>query len=549
MAVETLSLAEHPAATGGRLAALVPAGRVARGALRGAMIWGTVAGVAAWLEVVQFAREYPTAADRARLLRMMGSNAGLDAIFGPSPKIDTAPGYAASHMLGVFGIIGAVWGLLAATRLLRGEEEAGRWELLLAGRTTRRRASAAAVAGLGIALLTFWAVTAGFYAAIGRSSDARFSLGSSLFAALATAAGAAIFLAVGALCSQVAATRRQAAGLAAAVFGVSYALRVVAYSGTSARWLRWATPLGWIDELRPLTGNRPLPVLFLVGALIVLVAATIALAGRRDLGSGILRARETAPARTRSLTGPFGLAARLDRGAVLGWGGGLAAGALVVGLITKGTEQLWANQTGGLFVRLTGATGGAVYLGIVFLLFASLIALAAAGQAAATREEEAEGYLDHLLARPVGRLSWLTARFVVSAGVLCAVGLLVGTFAWVGAAAGGSSIGLLRMLAAGVNLVPAGILVLGVGTLVHGVAPRVAATVAYGLVAWSFLLEVVGTSLRLNHALLDLSVFHFVARAPAADVRWGGAAALAAVGLTAAAAGAWRFARRDLAGA
>ena len=33
-------------------------------------------------------------------------------------------------------ILGAVWGLLTSTRLLRGEEDTGRWELLLAGQTT-----------------------------------------------------------------------------------------------------------------------------------------------------------------------------------------------------------------------------------------------------------------------------------------------------------------------------------------------------------------------------------------------------------------------------
>ena len=46
-------------------------------------------------------------------------------------------------------LLGAVWGLLTSTRLLRGEEDGGRWELLLAGRTTRRRAAAQALAGLG----------------------------------------------------------------------------------------------------------------------------------------------------------------------------------------------------------------------------------------------------------------------------------------------------------------------------------------------------------------------------------------------------------------
>jgi ABC-2 type transport system permease protein len=548
MAVETISsrrpvpAARHPG--------LASAGIVARSVQRGALIWGAVFGLTGWVLVTQFGKEYPTAAARARLVKTMGSNAGLQAIFGPSPQIGTAGGYMAAHAVGVVGIIiGAVWGLLAATRLLRGEEDAGRWEVLLTGQTTRRRATAGAVAGLGIGLLTLWAVTAAAYVAVGRSPDARFAVSASLFTATATVAPAAMFLAVGALCSQLAATRRQAAGMAAAVFGVAYLIRVVAYSGTTLRWLRWASPLGWVDELRPLTGSRPLPLVFIAGTIAALTALTIILAGRRDLGASVLPAHDTAIARTWLLTGPLGLACRLGRGSVLGWSAGLAAGGLIVGLSTKGTEQVWANQSGGIFARLAGATGGAIYLGIVFLLFAALVAMAAGGQVAATREEEAEGYLDHLLARPVARVSWLAGRFAVSAVGLAIVGVVAGLFTWAGAAATGAGLSFPTLLAAGVNVVPAGIFVLGIGTLVHGLAPRYAVAIAYGLVAWSFLLEIVGASLGLSHWLLDLSVLHHIARAPAAPVQWDMAAILIAIGIAAAIAGTLAFAHRDLKGA
>ncbi len=136
-----------------RYPGLAPAGIVARRAVRGALIWGAVFGLMVWTLVSQFSKEYPTAAARAMLVKTMGSNVGLQAIFGMAHQIDTIPGYTAYHMIGVLGIIGAVWGLLAGTRLLRGEEEAGRWELLLAGQTTRRRAAAGALAGLAAGIL------------------------------------------------------------------------------------------------------------------------------------------------------------------------------------------------------------------------------------------------------------------------------------------------------------------------------------------------------------------------------------------------------------
>ncbi len=105
------------------------------------------------------------------------------------------------------------------------------------------------------------------------------------------------------------------------------------------------------------------------------------------------------------------------------------------------------------------------------------------------------------------------------------------------------------MLAAGVNVIPAGIFVLGTGTLVHGLAPRFAAIAAYTVVAWSFIVEIIGADLRVSGWLLDTSVLNHIARAPAVPVQWDMAAVLAGLGIAAAIAGAVAFARRDLAGA
>src|SRR6266508_757743 len=501
MAAETIASRRAPAA---RFPGLAVVGVVARRAGRGGLLWGGVFGLMVWSLATQFAKEYPTAADRARLVATMGADVGSQAIFGPAHHLDTLAGYTAYHVIAVGGIIGAVWGLLAATRLLRGEEEAGRWELLLAGRTTRRRAAAGALAGLGVGVLAMWAVTAAVTVAVGRGTDAGFSTSASVFLAVAAVAATGVFLAVGAVCSQLAATRRQAAALAAGVFGVGYLLRAVAAGGTSLRWLRWASPLGWVDELRPLTGSRPLALLPIVASVAALVTLAVVLAGRRDLGAGVLPASDAAAPRTRLLNGPLGLASRLNRGAALGWVAGLGAGSLVLALSTKTMQDVWANQQGGVFLRLAGANqGGAAYLGLVFLAVA----------------------------------------LVVGGGVL------TGLLTWLGASGVGADVRLATLLAAGVNAIPAGVFVLGIGTLAHGLAPRLAAPVAYGLVAWSFLVEVVGAALGASRWLLDTSLLHHLARAPAAPVRWYSAAVLAAVGLVAAVIGAIAFARRDLKGA
>jgi ABC-2 type transport system permease protein len=126
------------------------------------------------------------------------------------------------------------------------------------------------------------------------------------------------------------------------------------------------------------------------------------------------------------------------------------------------------------------------------------------------------------------------------------VSVLAGFGGWVGVCASGGDISFGDMLIAGLNLVAPGVLVLGVGTLVHAGAPRLASAAGYAIVAWSFVVEIVGSVLKFNHVLLDTSVIHHVAAAPAVDPRWGSAAVMVVVGLGAAALGSFALERRDL---
>jgi len=152
-----------------------------------------------------------------------------------------------------------------------------------------------------------------------------------------------------------------------------------------------------------------------------------------------------------------------------------------------------------------------------------------------------------LLVRRVSRARWLAARLTIGVAALVVVGVTSGITAWIGAASQHAGVPFTKVVAAGVNVVPVGILVLGVGTLTQGVLPRATSTVAYALVAWSFLVEIVGGVVRANHWLLDLSLFHHIAPAPAADPRWVADGLFVIIGCALAALGAAIFVRRDIA--
>ncbi|HUY22149.1 MAG TPA: hypothetical protein VMV22_07385 [Acidimicrobiales bacterium] len=525
---------------------------VARRASTSAAIWGLVFGVYVAASMKGYASAYPTVAARTAFARTFGANIGIEAIIGPGRHLETVAGFTAWRSLGILSIVGAVWGLLTGTRLLRGEEDAGRWELLLGGQTTRRRAAVQGLAGLGAGLGALWSTTAVITVGVASTAHPRISVQAALFFSVALVSSAAVFLALGALAGNVAATRRQAAGLAGGVLGVAYLIRMVADAGTGLHWLAWVSPLGWVEELHPLTGSHAGPFVPIALLVVVLCVASARIAGARDLGASVLPDRDRGEPHTRLLTGPTGLALRLARPVGIAWLVALGATGLVLGLVAQSATSSVSGSTAvsDALARLGGhGTGAGAYLGFAFLFVTAMVAVVACGQVSAARDDEAGGRLDNLLVRRVGRVAWLTGRVVVAVGLVVASAMVTALLAWAGALSQHADVGITSLLEAGVNTVPPALFVLGVGVLVLGVRPRAASIVTYGVIAWSFLVELVGTVVRADHWFLDTSLLFHMAPAPATSPDWTSSAVLTALGAVAAVAGGIAFWRRDLASA
>jgi ABC-2 type transport system permease protein len=536
----------------GRHPQTVVAGQVLRRAVRSGAAWGLIFGGYVAVQTLAYTSAYKTQAARDGLLRAYGTNVGLNALIGPAHAINTVAGYASWRLLGLLSILGAIWGLLTATRLMRGDEEAGRSELFLAGQTTRRRAAAQQLAGLGGGLLALFALTAAATVLTGRASVVGFSWPQCLYFSVTLVASAATFLAIGAFTSQLAGTRRQAAAMAGAIFGVAYALRMVADSDPARHWLVWLSPLGWIEESRPLTSPNPaalVPVLVLVA---VLIAAAVRLAGVRDLGAATLPSRNTSRPRLALLNSPAGLAVRLSRATDLGWLFAVAAFSILIGSVAEGSTKDVTGSTSiqAALSRLGGHSSLVdAYLGLTFLVLALMIGLVAAGQVTAIKAEETDGRLENFVVRPVSRTSWLAWRLGISSVLLVVAALLAGAGTWAGAAGEHSGVRFGSLILAGLNVVPAALFLLGLGALVFGVWPRRASAVVYGYLAWSFLVEFLGAVVHASHWLMDTSIFFHMVPAPAASPDWGSAAVIAGLGLTGAVVGGVLFTHRDVAGA
>lgn len=208
----------------------------------------------------------------------------------------------------------------------------------------------------------------------------------------------------------------------------------------------------------------------------------------------------------------------------------------------------FGSNVGETVRQLGGQGSGAqAWVGYEFLYLAAILEFAAAVQIGALRAEEASGFLDNLLARPVSRSVWLAGRLAIGLVLIVGSGLAVAVGGWIGVA--GQGIGFVPMLRAGLNVTIPAVFMLGIGALLYAVLPRLATPLLYLLVLWSFLVEIVGSSVTSNHWLLDTAVLTHLGPVPATGLHWTAIGILIGAAVLATLVGAVIFRQRDLASA
>lgn len=518
----------------------------ARRAVMPALLWGAGLGVYVSLQAIVYTSTYKTPIERAKLSTSLS---GATALVGPGRDLQTAAGYTAWKCLMAVAVVTATWGLLTATRLVRGEEDEGRWEIMLAGAATRASAVRQAAAGLGAAVAAMLLALAAPVVATGRQHSVLIGGSAAAFFAITVVSAAAMFTAIGLLVSQLVPNRRLAAAMTGSILVASFLIRMVADSGSGVAWMRWASPLGWLEQMRPLTGSDPRPLLLVTALCTLCVIAAVRIAGRRDLGTAAWSGRTDARPRLRSLGSPFGLAARLVKGNGIAWLLGTSVFAAVIGSeTTLAVRALSDSSVAQKTLARLGANGqlGRAYLGISFKLMTILVILVAINQLSAARREESSGRVDHLLCRRVSRARWLGGRMVLATAWAATTAIAIGVFFWASTIGQHLGVDWTSYMSAGVNTLPPALATLGLGLLMFGLRPAFTSAVAYGYLAWSFLVELVSGAFPKAWLLMDTSVLHHIAIAPARSPNWTTAGVMTAAGVLTAAAGIARFERRDL---
>ena len=497
----------------------------------------------AWLTVVSvqsYDDLFGTPAARASRATLIASPAAT-AMAGPGYGLDdyTIGAMTANELALWIMIPVAIMAVLAVTRHLRQPEEDGRLELV---RSAPVGAAAPVVAGLLAAVVGVLAVGATTF--VGLLTTDLDPAGSALMCTSFVVV-ALVLAGASAVASQLAGHSRTASSLGMAAIGVAFVLRAVGdvRGPQSTSVWTWLSPFGWSQATAPYTENRWWPLAIGLVATAVSVAVAFALAGRRDLGRGLLHER---PGRaTGRLRGVVGLTWRRQRTSVLSWAAAVVLCGALVGLLADAITDFVADQP--TFDELFGSGDPTASAFALYSVFLGVLAFAYATTAVgAARAEELAGRGATLLALPISRTRWLGAQVgvaaVASAAMLLVAGLVMGLTA---AASLGDASQVAPLIGAAAVTIPGVLCVLGVAVLVLGLVPR-AFVVVWAYVAY------VGVMAMFGDILPDgadvASPFTYLPALPADPMSWPPVVACTLVGLGALALGIVAFRRRDLQG-
>lgn len=366
----------------------------------------------------------PPGSDPRATIEPLRANPSMLALLGPAFDVYTKGGFVFWRVGGFTSCFAGMMAGFGVIRATRAEEEAGRHELLRSGAIGRHAPLAAALLLGALGSLALGVVSAVLVVATG------LPVAGSIAAGLAFTLVGLVFTGIGAVVSQVFASARVARYWTPGFFfGGMFLARMMVDARTDVDWARWAIPMEWGMLMRPYSGERWWVFGLGVVLFAVLAAGAFALESRRDHGAGLLADKPGRDRAAASLSGAWGLAWRLQRGALLGWTLAIVCSAYGCGsIIGQMQSSIDANpQVGKMLEKLGGSSNVEVgfYVGMLGIL-GTVAAIFAAVVLNRLRSEEASGHSEMLLATAASRTSQALSHLVPALVVPSLAFVLVG---------------------------------------------------------------------------------------------------------------------------
>lgn len=483
------------------------------------------------------------------------SFARIVSFLGDSYAMNTPEGYITfRYMETTLPLLLSIWPILAGARLVRGEEERGTMDVLLATSQSRTRLLLEKVGALLLALLVIAVLFAvGIVAGEAALGGGHVDVVRALMAGLNLSLLAFFFGMVALLISQLTTSRRAAAGWASGLL-ILFVLLNMAGRELNGAWVQYLSPVYYYNLNRPLLAGFPdqpqaalvplgLSVLCLVGSVILFTSRDIgrsAIESQREAASGsqqalrsLSRAEREVSTRSVSLQTLFA-----DGWGAFLWLFGMVAFCAALQFVTPGFQKAFnqaVQQTPWLtrYLSDTPTSTNTGMLGtLVFAFVPALVVILALTLALKWSTDLENGRLEMVFSTPQSRRRVLLERFGANALIVLLAPVVTWLTLTIGSQLANLSVEQGRLLAASFSMFPPALISIG---LVYALAGRLRYGAVLGIVTAYLVLSYVQESLEGNIQfpgwLMSLSVFHLYGNPVFLGMNWTNFLGMSGVGI------------------
>ena len=499
------------------------------------LAWGLGLGLFA---AVDFAESTQTT------IAALGSLAQLFRVLGDPYQIQTPEGFITWRIMELFVPLAiCFWPILAGARLVRGEEERGSMEVLLATPQSRTRLLLAKLSALLIALILI-----GLLLALGLiAGQARLEGHANVVRALLVGLNASLlaffFGCLALLFSQLSTSRAVAAGWVSGLLLLSVLLDSTGRL-LHGSWVQYLSPFYYYNLNRPLIPSfpdQPLAAVLLTSLAVLCVGASLLLFARRDIGGvafswlgkqeggnhytlrSLSQAERALSTRNVSLQ-----TLHRDGWSAFWWGLGVIFGCAYCLVIALSTQQEFYRLTQEtpllqqLFFDTPTNTNAAMLGTFLFTFMPALVVAFALTLALKWSADLENGRLEVLFSTPQSRGKVLLSRFGANVLVVLLAPILTWLAVLIGAQLAHLAVNQGRIFAASFNMFPMALITLG---LVYALAGRLRYAALVSLlcayIVLSYIEELFEGTITMPAWLMNLSIFHVYGNPVFLGVNWG----------------------------
>lgn len=451
---------------------------------------------------------------------MTMENPAMIAMLGPGYETEAylaSPGpFFANEMLLFTAIAAAIMNILLVSQSTRGDEEAGRLEIVQArsvGKVAYTNAVMIIIFGANVLLSLLIGIGISLLQIEGMDWQSTMLFGSVL------GLTGLVFGAMTLVIAQLVESARSVTMFSLMVLILSYLIRAI--GDVNYEWLSYASPLGWTVRTKVFADDDWLPVIVLSVLTVFFGLLALYLHAKRDIGSGYFTPRKGRSHASKLLLTPFGFHLWMQKTNIAAWTLAIFVLSWSMGFVMGDMESYWQDIE--LIEQFLAADMQAEMTEQFITLIIAIMTLIGTIPVTMTvlhlKGEEMRGFMENMFSRATSRHRVLAnyVLFSIFVSLLMQTALAVGF--WSGCVAVlEEPMTFLTTLKAAFVYLPAMWLFSGIAVWLYGWFPKLTPLVWLYL-SYGFFVMYLGNLLDMPLWLRNISVFEHVAKIPLEEVK------------------------------